>query len=272
MNTFDLTNFVPQVVAYLLPMCSEDKLRDLYNFPIRKPLDHFAIPAPLWLDELKVSAKNSEDNYSLTLKLREKMQVELQSSDLGRTAKIAEWIVKDWGGIPLGNDLPACVKRAEEEHVRNVGEFTFERIASWSKFLAFKYPQKYAIYDARVVYSLNWILLVSGAKKFLPVLEGRNSVMGLLDYKLRLLIDVHGKSRIEVALAERKGNKTHFMSGLEKDVFFEKTKAFSIYCYLLSLVAAQIYPNDSHGLTKVEMILFSIADRGIAQDVLRQTL
>jgi hypothetical protein len=272
---------VDSIADYLRSFCSDKELQKLYNFPIGKPLNEFknyVKPPPDCIAQLIESAEKSaksNDSFSPTLKLRKtipfKLKSSLKSSAPNMPVEIAKWIVKEWGGIPIGEEknFKKCIETALEEHSKGA-MFKFERIASWSKFLAFMYPKEYAIYDARVVYSLNWILLSAGADKFFPVLEGRNSVMGLLDYKLQLLLTNHKKNEIVNKLEARKGNKTHFLSGLEKDVFYDKSIAFSEYCCLLREIAEKIYPKkDPHALTKVEMILFSIADRDIAVDVLK---
>lgn len=277
----DLTKFIQNIVDYLKPLSNSDKLRELYQFPIVKPLEKFKAP-PDWVIELTKRAaalvESNKDCVTATLELREKFPAELKSADQTKTVNLAEWIVREWGGIPIGNDLNGCISKAEDayqkskSHPDHIGKYNFDRIASWSKFLAFKHPTSCAIYDARVIYSLNWLLFENGAKKFFPVLEGRNSVMGLLDYKLRLLLthpDIK-KESIAETLFDRRGSKTHFLSSLEKKVFLEKSAAFSIYCNLLKQVANILYPEDMLGLTKVEMILFSIADRAIAQDVLEK--
>lgn len=270
-------NTVYYIADYLRRFRSDKKLQGLYNFPIGKPLNEFknyVKPPPDCIAQLIESAEKSaksNDSFSPTLKLRKTIPFKIKSSAPNMQVEIAKWIVKEWGGIPIGEEknFKKCIETALEEH-RKGAMFTFERIASWSKFLAFMYPTQYAIYDARVVYSLNWILLNAGENKFFPVLEGRNSVMGLLDYKLQLLLTIHDKNDIVKKLEARKGNKTHFLSGLEKDVFYDKSEAFSKYCDLLCKIAIKIYPKgDQHALTKVEMILFSIADRDIAVDVLK---
>ncbi|MBV5330759.1 MAG: hypothetical protein JZU65_24520 [Chlorobium sp.] len=270
------------IADYLRSFCSDKELQKLYNFPIGKPLNEFknyVKPPPDCIAQLIESAEKSaksNDSFSPTLKLRKIISNAIINANQDEKIKIAEWIVKEWGGIPIGKNFKDCINDALSQHNAESEQnakkvFKFERIASWSKFLAFMYPKEYAIYDARVVYSLNWILLSAGADKFFPVLEGRNSVMGLLDYKLQLLLTKHKKNEIVEKLEARKGNKTHFLSGLEKDVFYDKSKAFSEYCCLLREIAEKIYPtkDDPHALTKVEMILFSIADRDIAVDVLK---
>lgn len=275
---------VQQLVYRVKSLLDKKSLNDLYKFPIKDPLSQYANYDQFakWPSELLNEKLN---DFEMTLKLRAKMRAELESKMTNKkeTIQIAKWIVKEWGGIKTGKDenLEASIDSAQKSHERKDGKFSFERIASWSKFMAFKYPKDYAIYDARVVYSLNWMLLKTQSGdneklKFFPILEGRNSVMGLLDYRLRLLLIHHSKEYIEKKLEERQGKKTHFLSGLEESVFVDSTVAFSIYCELLKEIAKGVFDQENgdfrkdpdYGLTKIEMLLFSIADQDIARDVL----
>lgn len=74
-----------------------------------------------------------------------------------------EWTkaVLKWGGI-LGNNEETILKYATQsaESLCSLSE----GVASWSKVLAFRYPDKYFIYDYRVAFVLNYIL-VSMLKK-----------------------------------------------------------------------------------------------------------
>ena len=74
------------------------------------------------------------------------------------------WLIRNWGKIPrfgtgkISRD-PAIidiVRRCEEG---GTIELDFDGIASLSKIAAFLVPDKYAIYDSRAVYALNWLLV-----------------------------------------------------------------------------------------------------------------
>jgi len=93
--------------------------------------------------------------------------------------KLSLWIIKDWGGI---------WSKKDKETIMLVNAFLekdkpdFNRIASTSKVGAFLYPDRNVIYDSRVAYSLNWIILSENAgHKFFPIPEGRNSKMIAFD-------------------------------------------------------------------------------------------
>ena len=89
-----------------------------------------------------------------------------------------EWTkaVLKWGGI-LGNNEETILKYATQsaESLCSLSE----GVASWSKVLAFRYPDKYFIYDYRVAFVLNYIL-VSHAEEisqyfFIPPSQRINS-------------------------------------------------------------------------------------------------
>jgi hypothetical protein len=205
--------------------------------------------------------------------------------------KVAKWIVEDWGGItsakanklavPNQSSLANVIGKAVE------GKYDFNRIASWSKYLAFKDPEQFAIYDARVIYSLNWLLFKSGANRYFPFPNGRNSVMGLLNYELFLFLQSPesrelASTKLEDDIKSRRGDKSQgkanslikkssFVRNLKKqsDLFIKESDAFSKYCDLLKDISTGLFGNDADRLTKTEMLLFSIADAEIAESVLK---
>lgn len=90
--------------------------------------------------------------------LRDQISPRLAAATACELQKLAAWIVQDWGGIKqeppyewaeaLVGFEPATVEQFLI--ARNV-----ERIAFWSKLLAFADSDRYAIYDTRVAVTLN---------------------------------------------------------------------------------------------------------------------
>ena len=100
-------------------------------------------------------------------------------NDKEKFNKLCLWIVKDWGGIKTGS--VSAIKELVENFL-NSEKPQYKRIASTSKVGAFMYPEKFLIYDSRVAYSLNWIILSEGAGNyFFPIPSGRNSKMMAFD-------------------------------------------------------------------------------------------
>ena len=66
----------------------------------------------------------------------------------------------------------------------NHQKFDYNRIANISKVASYMYPEKYCIYDSRVAYTLNWIILSQNTgNMFFPIPEGRNSKMIAFDMR-----------------------------------------------------------------------------------------
>lgn len=222
-----------------------------------------------WVDELIDSELRP---FNKTLILRNKiMGVEF-------TLPLSKWIIEIWGGIPPGknNDdtsLKKCIELAEKSANNAKLNFHFDRIASWSKHIAFKYPRKYAIYDSRVIYSLNWLLFEGKekSKKYFPIPSGRNPIMELLDYSCLPFI-AHYIERVDEVISRLKeGGEPRIAHNLRSELFIKRGQAFSEYCELLKMISHKLYPDDKSGLAlaKVEMILFSLADKEIPEKVLR---
>lgn len=270
----------------------ETKLREIYKSPINAPLKELK---DLLGDDSKNSININENTgisiYEKTLVMRKELAELLSKPTPDERNITAKWIIEIWGGIAAGRDdgtsLINCVNQADLVDKNDGKVFNFDRIASWSKYLAFKKPNKYAIYDARVIYSLNWLLYQSGAKQYLPFLSGRNSVMELLDYQIYLFFgkdrlhaakvkaalkkDIEKRREQSVELADSKlTNNSYFSRDLIKDrkLFVAKNDAFSVYCRFLKEISVELFPRDAERLTKTEMLLFAIADAEIAEAVL----
>jgi hypothetical protein len=220
------------------------------------------------------------NSYGKTIALRRWIEGQLSDSDPVISQVMYRWIVKDWGGIKTGKDdvLTDGVLNAIKAHAESLEKFTFERISSWSKVIAFRFPKTRAIYDVRVIYSLNWFLLESGhAGKFFPPSSGRNSLINFFSYEQDLYLRVHGRPKIIQAFKEElekrmssdKSMKSSMVTSLGKVVYIAQDYAYQSYCNLLQEIAIKLFgADDDFGVTKVEMILFSIADGDVIDDVM----
>ena len=126
-----------------------------------------------WRSYSDQKVANKDLKYHLSMKWGE--------LDWNKKVKLATWIVENWGKIH-GNK-PKTI----ESHVRLVNQdepvTPIKGVASYSKILAIKDPNRYAIYDARVAAALNAIQLLcapivpSFNKIHFPYLAGRNSII-----------------------------------------------------------------------------------------------
>ncbi|MDP7152031.1 MAG: hypothetical protein QGI08_05730 [Paracoccaceae bacterium] len=159
-----------------------------------------------------------------------------------RHYELARWVVKEWGKIPRLSEtnIHSFTKRAETP--RN---FTpIDNIASYSKVLSFVFPDRYAIFDARVSASLNAIQLLSqteGDRMWFPRLPSRNA--GIKDFNSSLP-DFKGKFQ------NRSQNSG---SEILPDFAYEE--------YVHHLRYVKMHVQESRELTWYEMALFSDAPK-----------
>lgn len=168
---------VDKIVGFLLPI--KDKLHELYNWnaKIEKLVDFGIINN----DELE--NWNRLSNYEKELNIKRTLNqylknVEYEKSVDSKFHKVCYWIIKDWGGINLKEDKVQPLV----DHFLEVKDAGFDKIASISKVASFMFPDEFIIYDSRVAYSLNWIILKTNAgNKYFPIPDGRNSKMTSFD-------------------------------------------------------------------------------------------
>lgn len=107
------------------------------------------------------------DSQVQNIQLRTLLREPLRSADIRKRNAAIKWIVYDWGNIPPKAEqnedrlFKMCAELndyADEDVKQFVVKYKIDRIASWSKVLAFADSDKYAIYDARVAMSLNALL------------------------------------------------------------------------------------------------------------------
>lgn len=127
-----------------------------------------------------VSLPTSLSGLDLNIQLRNQLSPALHNASVPELARIADWIIKSWGGIP-GGAKDACLQWSMAligfDDAR-VSAFTAaqgtDRISSWSKVLAFARPDRDAIYDARTAVALNIMLSALGEDQRFHMPVGRN--------------------------------------------------------------------------------------------------
>lgn len=248
---------INKIVAHLEQY--KDQLAELYNWKSNiTQLVEFGI---ITNEEHKYLKSLSPFDKEIILK--DKVNAALLQShktDSARFHQLCMWIIKDWGGI----------RAAEDENTRQlIVEFLqsekpkFKRIASSSKVGAYMYPTENIIYDARVAYSLNWILLKTGqAKTFFPVPEGRNSKMNALNIKVLIrLFNIENYQLDHINEIDHK----KFISNRDKNLFIPEAEAYFLLNSLVKEINQRLWGHDK--LYYTEMLLFSIADREVFKEI-----
>ncbi|SHI79540.1 hypothetical protein [Fibrobacter sp. UWP2] len=193
-------------------------------------------------------------------------------------SKFVKWVVVYWGGISFDvskNKDKLCKLWKRIKTDGNGDDYTdiigFEDISSLSKVASFLDEEKYAVYDSRVAFSLNWLLFINGLhckdekygkmKFFRQPGEGqeRNS-----DMKEHRQLPVFKKFFWEkVEGKEIENNKLFF-----KTFYYCKDENYQKYCELLDKTV-KYYNNHKSDyrqigkkqitISELEMCLFSIA-------------
>lgn len=211
------------------------------------------------------SMSNFESNVYLKTILSDKIKTAFQDHDTDALRQIFEWIVHDWGGIRNGRNNIDNLYHMGIEAIKN-GNLTFNRIASTSKILSFYDPTNHIIYDSRIAFSLNTImLLVNASEKFFPVPSGTNSKMNA--FNIKVLIRLKHKSDVY----KRNGSKKLIYIA-DKTLFYNRNKAYSIVNDTIQRINKKIYESEPDKAVKpfyTEMLLFGIADTLIYDMILK---
>jgi len=181
--------------------------------------------------------------------------------------KIATWIIKIWGGIKgIGsNSLQDIVDNLNKK------DYLFKNISSWSKVHSFKDIKEDVIYDSKVIYSLNWLLLHldSNPKYFLQP-EGRNRK--LIAFPMNAIINFKHNNLIDMS---KTGSKA------TDKVYLDKNEVYTKYKLLVQQLNTKLWSDETIDLTKLigheiylrdypfftELLLFNMADDVVVKDV-----
>lgn len=162
------------------------------------------------------------------------------------------WIINKWGGISSFKDkidesnrkkIDDFLKRIKNE--KSITKSLFEVISSLSKVASFSDSSKFFVYDSRVIYALNWLLLKHKIKesKFFPMPQGRNAKLSFFDLDTIIKLDRKNDYReLEIS-----------------DLYHEHTDAYYIYCDLIKKLAQELIPNRP--AYHLEMFLFTLVDK-----------
>jgi len=180
---------------------------------------------------------------------------------------IAKWIIKTWGGITRISD--SSIKDIVENI--NSKEYSFEKISSWSKVHSFKNIDTDVIYDSRVIYSVNWLLLhLDNDSKFFLQPKGRN--IRLITFPVSAIINFKNTNLIDIS---KQGSKAF------EEIYLKENEVYVKYKEFVSLLNAELWSDEYIDLTKLigkkiylreysfftELLLFNMADDVIVDDV-----
>lgn len=257
MAKFDVTKIAEYLNKY------KDQLDEVYDWKSNfQRLVEIDVIGEAELAELRSS---NLSHFQRDEKLKDILSKALRDCEHDRDQfeKIALWIIRDWGGIHNGSDIDT-IKRVNEFFSAN--KPSFDRIASASKVGALRFPDKFIIYDSRVAYAMNWILLSEDAgDKFFPIPDGRNSKMQAFNLNVLIRLKFPHIYRPDKAEAWKKG--TH-ISLRDKELYIPKPDAYHELNDLVGKVNAVLWHDRrKHQRFYTEMLLFALADKGIFREI-----
>lgn len=251
---------IDKIVKYLKQY--KDQLPKLYSWNANiSKLVEFGIFTPTEKEDIdKLSPFEKE------MVLKKRINEELLKAhviDIESFHKLCLWVIKDWGGITTGK---------EDDTIKLVTDFLstdthpFKRIASASKVGSYMYPKKYIIYDSRVAYSLNWILLSENAGElYFPIPDGRNSKMMAFDMNVLIRlskVDEYAPKDIQEL------DKRLYINNKDKSIYIPVKESYQVLNELIKEINRKLWDYDkAEYLYYTEMLLFSIADREIFNDI-----
>jgi len=169
-------------------------LETYYNWPLPKSTSD--IVGPL----------ESGSRLTQTMQVKRRLSV-LWREEPHRRPELALWIVTDWGGV-RGN-RPARLKEHLVTAHMDEPVTPFQGVSSYSKILAIRDPDRFAILDARVVVALNALQFIAakGDGLAFPYIQGRNNITGnqfkkrgfacLPEYSVQSLVERQGWQRVK---------------------------------------------------------------------------
>ncbi|ENW19595.1 hypothetical protein L313_2898 [Acinetobacter haemolyticus CIP 64.3 = MTCC 9819] len=158
------------------------------------------------------------------------------------------WLIQEWGGIRSfkKNDKNDLLLHKFESELKKgaLTRSTFSVISSLSKVASFVDHQTYAIYDSRVIYSLNWLLFKhTELREFYPQPIGRNADIN--QYELNTIFNL-----------------------VDGNVVYKSHRiAYHDYCQLMKKLSIEVYAKSEPYWA--EMLLFILAPEYIVEDIKR---
>lgn len=183
---------------------------------------------------------------------------------------IYEWIVVKFGNI----------RRFDKKSMKGAINFIdqleknsstgLDRVASFSKIASFWRPSDYVIYDARVAYTLNWLLLRNKSDVFFPEpsASANTQVSGIDIYTI---IRFHKKENY-LRQEKRFADRSRVISNCDKSIFISDDNAYTEYCTLIKEIHSSLF-NDDNLIDRpfyTEMLLFGLvyeACKGLLTDI-----
>lgn len=203
-------------------------------------------------DEDFALLEKQDSLYEKNLQLKEILQKYFSSENGGvneKNQKLAEWIIKEWGGIysvkdfdKINNDIKNFYDKNQSGKEKLDDIKLSSSISSRSKVLSFLAPDEYVICDSRNIFALNWVLFFAQLDYdkihlFRP-LSGRNQTMP--KYNLGTVANLVFEREIEYTFTTY-SNFCYLIKDLTKKLGFKKI-------YETEMLLFSISVDEAHGI------------------------
>ncbi len=187
------------------------------------------------------------DFYQQNVYLKQNFAVYLRADSSLRSHY---WLIQEWGGIKSFKQSPQNDKKIRYFlEILSTGKPSsklYDTLPSLSKVSSFLHPEDYVIYDARVIYSLNWLIFSHDLDmNFFPQPVSRNAQ--LLKFEQRTIFNLFHSARD----------------------FVPKPEAYLKLCVLMKALT-EVKDSPWRKPYEIEMLLFSIAPNYIVNDIQRR--
>ena len=201
----------------------------------------------------KLSTDNNpfEQNVRLKWILSEKYKTNTEQNF------IDFWIVNNWGGIrgfkPNERNVEKVRRFKKQLEKRKLSLDCFSTISSLSKISSFIDPENFVIYDSRVIYTLNWLILTCEnqngfKKKYFPMPSGRNKIIANFD--MNTIVNISHISEYDE----------------NTELYVSQQNAYFQFCDFIKTNTELIYGENSKPY-ELEMLLFTLADKEIFEEL-----
>ena len=210
----------------------------------------------LFTPEEQAVVNDAENNFIRNVKLKDLIKQKANGSY--EETDLNFWIINEWGGIKTFKKNEENIKKikrySDQLSERKLKKDNFNTISSLSKNSSFIDPDNYVIYDARVIYALNWLILTTtNDLKFFPMPSSRNKK--LTDFDLSTIINL-----IHVDKYNQNVN-----------LYYDYRTAYFKFCDLIKSLSVAIFEDPTIKPYNLEMLLFVTADKEVSEEIIRLT-
>lgn len=244
------------IIKYLNKYSNSDFL--INNFSYKFPISDQIFESD---ERTEINSKTNWFDKNIYIKhlLSKKMKNNDPDSDYYK--KLCFWIINDWGGIQSFKNNEKNIKRIKVSF-KELGESRlssdiFSVISSISKIFSFYDIEKYVIYDSRVIFALNWLILkynlLNKDFKFFPQPDGRNRIIA--NFNICSLINYYYLCK----------NKNDKFEGL----YYNRDESYFKYVNLIKSINSKIWKNDENNKYPfyTEIILFCLSEEIIINEI-----